>query len=315
MYESKINLFVTCCNFKLATQLDKYQIDYIIVGIKDFSTRFNNYFDLETLSNLKQSLKYSKLCVCLNNIYSEFDISGLEKLLVKLDELKVDLVMFSDFAVAQIVDEKKLNLELHYNPETLVTSYGQFDFYLENKINKVNIATELTLSEVKKICENKKQMFVTIKGFGLGFIMHSRWNMIDTFVDYANLEKAKFNSVEYLLIKEDERKYPNIIYQDHTGTQMLTGFYICCIKQINELKATNINGLIIDALFVHDDDKTLAYVVNAYKYALNHNLNQNQLNKLYHFIAQKVELDISPNFFGNHSDVLHTLKESNENDK
>ena len=232
----------------------------------------------------------------------------MENVLEKLSELKVDLIMFSDFAIPQIIYEKKLNLPLHYNPETLVTSYGQFDFYLENNINKVNLASELTLSEIKRICENKNQMYVSIKGFGLGFVMHSRWKMISTFLDYAKANKAKFNSTDYLLIKEDERVVPNIIFEDEMGTHMLTGYYICCLKQINEIKNMNIDALIIDSLFVHDDDLTLDFILEAYKFALKNNLNDKQLEIIYQEVKKKCELDISPGFFGNHTDVLHTKK-------
>ncbi|BAC44643.1 protease [Malacoplasma penetrans HF-2] len=304
----KIDLFVHCCNEKLAYRLDKREVEYVVVGLENFSCRFNGYFDFEEIERVKKSFKYSKLCVFLNNLYSEFEIEKLENALEKLEQLNVDLIMFSDFAVPEIIYEKNLNLKVHYNPETLVTSYGQFNFYLSNNINKVNLATELTLSEVKRICDNKENMYVSIKGFGLGFIMHSRWKMISSFLDYVNANKAKFNSIDYLLIKEDERVYPNIIYEDPTGTHMLSGYYICALKQINELKNMNIDALIIDSLFVHDDDMTLDFVLEAYKFALKNDLNEKQLNILYEQVSKKSELDISPGFFGEHSDVLHTKK-------
>ena len=304
----KIDLFVHCCNEKLAYRLDKRRVDYIVIGLKNYSCRINNYFDLATVARVKKSLKHSKLCVFLNNLYSENEISDLEAVLKKLADLKIDLVMFSDFAIPQINYEKKLGLNLHYNPETLVTSYGQFPFYLSNDITKVNLASELTLSEIKRICENKNDMYVSIKGFGLGFVMHSRWKMISTFLDYAKANKAKFNSTDYLLIKEDERLVPNIIFEDDMGTHMLTGYYICCIKQINELKKMNLDALIIDSLFVHDDDLTLDFVLEAYKFVIKNDLNDKQLQIIYDEVKKRCELDISPGFFGNHSDVLHTKK-------
>lgn len=310
--QKKIDLYVHCCNEKLAYRLDQRKVDYVVVGLEDFSCRFNGYFDFEEIERVKKAFKYSKLCVFLNNIYSEFEIDKLEVALVKLEELKVDLIMFSDFAIPQIIYERNLNLKTHYNPETLVTSYGQFDFYLSNNINKVNLASELTLTEIKKICDNKQDMYVSIKGFGLGFIMHSRWKMISTFLDYTNADKAKFNSIDYLLIKENERVLPNIIFEDSKGTHMLSGYYICCLKQMNELKKMNIDALIIDSLFVHDDDLTLDFVLEAYKYALNNDLNESQLEKIYDEVSKKCELSISPGFFGNHNDVLHTKKTNEE---
>lgn len=303
-----IKLYVHSCNEDLAYRLDEKKVDYIVVGIKDFSCRFNNYFDLETLKRTKQNLKNSKLCVFLNDLYSEFKLDDLTQLLIELEKINIDLLMFSDFAIPQIIYEKNLNISLHYNPETLVTSYGQFEIYLENNIKKVNAATELTLSELKKMCLNKQSMFISTKGFGLGFIMHSRWPMVSNYLEYSKANKSKFNSIDYLLIQEEERQVPNIIYEDVYGTHMFTGYYLCCMKQINELKEAKLDAIIIDSLFVHDDDLTLDRIVDSFIEAIDNNLTQEELDKKYEFISSICELQISPGFFGNHSDVLHTLK-------
>ncbi len=303
-----IDLFVHSCNEDLAYRLDQKNIDYVVVGIQDFSCRFNGYFDLETLSRTKSNLKNIKLCVFLNDLYSETKINDLENLLVELEKINVDLVMFSDFAIPQICYEKSLNLKLHYNPETLVTSYGQFKFYEENGIHKVNLATELMPTELKKICLNKENMYVTTKGFGLGFIMHSRWPMVSNFMEYANVNKNKFNSIDYLLIQENERVISNIIYEDVYGTHMFTGYYLSCMKQINELKEMKIDGIIIDSLFIHDDDLTLDFIVDNFIKAIDNEVSQEELEVLYDKIASKTELRVSPGFFGKHEDVLHALK-------
>lgn len=311
----EIELFVHCCNEKLAIRLDEKKVDYIVVGFKDFSCRFNNYFDTKSLKATKNKLKNSKLCVFLNNLYSENDLQELEKLLLFLEDINIDLVMFSDFAIPQIVYEKKLNLKLHYNPETLVTSYGQFPFYMENNIHKVNVATELTIKELEKLCANKNDMYVSTKGFGLGFIMHSRWPMISNFANYSELPQSFFNDIKYLLIKEDERILPNIIFEDSFGTHMLTGYYICSILQINILKQMKINALIIDSLFIHDDDLTLDFVVEKYLYVLENEIDDNELKFIYLEIEKRMELKISPGFFGEYNDVLHTLKVGDGNEE
>lgn len=307
-----IDLYVHCCNEDLAYRLNELKVDYIVVGYVGFSCRINGYFDMETLKRVKQKLKHSKLCVFLNDLYSETKIDELKNLLIQLQDINIDLVMFSDFAIPQLVYENNLKLNLHYNPETLVTSYGQFSLYKANNIHKVNLATELTLSELKKICLNKKDMYVSTKGFGLGFIMHSRWPMVSNYLEYANMSKAKFNSIDYLLILEEERQLPNIIYEDQYGTHMLTGYYISCLKQINILKEVKLDALIIDSLFIHDDDRTLDNIVKAFIKAIDNDLDDNQLIQLYEDTAKICELQVSPGFFGEHNDVLHTLKKEDK---
>ncbi|MBR2651425.1 U32 family peptidase [bacterium] len=99
----------------------------------------------------------------------------MEKYLKEIQTLKIDKVVFNDFAVAQIDFEQNLNLNLHYEPSALVTSYGQLDFYQENKINSVSLSNELFLPEVTTILKNKPanmQLCLQVQGFVL--IMHSR---------------------------------------------------------------------------------------------------------------------------------------------
>ena len=55
----KIDLYVYCCNEKLAYRLDKRKVDYIVVGLKGFSCRINNFFSLEAIERVKKNLKYS----------------------------------------------------------------------------------------------------------------------------------------------------------------------------------------------------------------------------------------------------------------
>lgn len=70
--------------------------------------------------------------------------------------------------------ELELPLKLHYNPDTLVTNYGQFDFFMENHFNGCFLARELMQNEIFEMSQHKQNLALEIQGFGHGFIMHSR---------------------------------------------------------------------------------------------------------------------------------------------
>lgn len=310
-----MKIAVTCCNLELGINLAKNNIDNIIVGLRGFSCRFNNYFDNDEIKELIKNKRNSKITVCINDIFFEDKIPSLEKAIKELVNLKVDSIMFHDFAVAQIVKENNYNIELHYNPETLVTSYGQFDFYKRNKIDSVSIASELTTNEVKKIIQNKNGINTFVKVYGLGFVMHSRWPMVSNFKNhlnsFENIVSKKFNSIEYLLIKEQLRKYPNILFEDEYGTHMLTGFYICAIKKIHELKRIGLDYILIDAFFIHDIE--LYKIIDKFIMTLNADLDEQFLNGLFLDIQKEAEHPISEGFFGEIVDRLHMIKDiSNE---
>lgn len=303
-----MELSITCSNYELAKKLDQLKIDNLIVGIKEFSCRFNNYFSIDEIEKLSNELVYSNIIVCLNAFYFEHEIDSLIKLLKKLDTLKIKKIMFADFAIPQIVLENNLKLVFQYSPETIVTSYGQFDFYFKNNIKSVSIATELTWLELSKICENKNQMHIAIKAHGLGFVMYSRWPMISNYIEDNNINKYQFENIDYWLIKEEKRIIPNVIYEDSKGTHMMTGYYICSIKKLKQFKEMGIDEIVIDSLFINDNK--LIEIVSTYQSVLN-NESSKDLDLIFDDIKSKSELPISEGFFGETKDILHTLEVEN----
>lgn len=304
-----MEISVTCSSLDLAKKLDQLGVSNLIVGIANFSCRFNGYFLIDEIQTLCNEIKNSKIIVCLNSFYFEEDIKDLTNLLIQLSKLNVSKIMFSDFAIPQIVYENNLNINLQYAPETLVTSYGQFDFYLKNKINSVVVATELTWLELNKIIENKNNMKLAIKAHGLGFVMYSRWPMITNYLEDNNFTKHDFQNIKYLLIKEEKRLLPNVIYEDNKGTHMMTGYFICSIKKILQLQQKGMDEIIIDSLFIEDNN--LEQIVRLYIDCLAFKFDNDYLNLTWEKIKSLSILPISEGFFGETKDILHTLEVEN----
>ena len=87
---------------------------------------------------------------------------------------------------------------------------------------------------------------------------------------------------------------------------MLTGYFLSCIKRIKELRDSNIDGLIIDSLFIKDD--SLIQIVNIFKQALNKIEDQQEIENLFEKQKEFVDHIVSEGFFGKMGDILHTLK-------
>lgn len=303
-----MKISVTCSSKRMALELISLGVETIEIGIKNFSCRFNSYFDLEELEELIKNIESKKIIVVLNDIYFEQQLFDLEKIIINIVSLGIDKIKFHDFAVPQIVYENKLKIKLSYSPETMNTNYGQIDFLYENGINSLDLSSELTYPEMKKIALNKKQMEICVKIHGLGFVMHSRWPIISNFETYANIQKKEFKKTKYLLIKEELRKYPNIIYEDNSGTHMMTGYYICAIKKIPKLQESLIDVLKIDSLFI--EDKNLLDIVKFYIEVNNtKNIDEKHLESIYEKIKTNSSLELAEHFFNIPKGLLHMEKE------
>jgi putative protease len=169
-----MELLVNPASYSNALALIELGVHQIYVGDNQFCTRNNCHLSLAEIEELVKQKKETKIIVLVNRFFFEPEIKVLEKYLIALDKIKIDGVIFSDYAVNQICYEKQLTHKLIYNPETLVTNYEQFPFYIANNIQEVALARELNQNEIKEIAKNKNQMKIQVQVAGYAYMMHSR---------------------------------------------------------------------------------------------------------------------------------------------
>ena len=296
-------------DYEQALDFIKNQVDCLLIGHKDFSLRVTNYFSWKEIEKIAFNKNKSKIFLLVNQIFFENNLKKLTNDLKKINTLPIDGIYFQDYAVPQLVKENKLNINLIYHPETIVTSYGQFPFFVKNNIKHIVLSRELFKSEIKTICKNKPKKFsLEIQGHGLLFIMHSRWKMISNFNEYANL---KINTEKSYWIKESLRKYPNAIYEDKFGTHMFSGYQLCTIKILNELIEMEIDYLRIDNIL---QTKKWCNEITYLYHDLLKMLKNKKLTKkdeeLYFEKAKKIckPYPIALGFLGTIKDNLHLIK-------
>lgn len=296
-------------DYEQALEFIEKNISCLLIGNKDISLRCANYFSWDEIKKISKNKKNTKIFVLVNQFFFEPDLNKLIKNLKLLNNFKIDGVYFQDYAVPQIIKENKLKLKLIYHPETLVTSYGQFSFFLKNNINHVVISRELFKSELFDICKYKpKKLVIEIQGQGFMFIMHSRWKMLTNFEQYANL---KIDTRKKFWIKEKLRKYPNLIFEDDFGTHMFSGYELCVIKILNELYKNNIDFIRIDNIMQSKIwCKKMTYLYhNALELIKKNKFDQKQiinyLNKVKKISSPH---EISLGFLGDIKDNLHLEK-------
>ena len=281
-YDNAINILNTNSKYLKA----------IIVGYEKFSDCINSKLSIKEINNLiliahKQGVEIYML---IDSFIYEDQINELEQLIKTTAEIKIDGIIFNDFAINQICYENKIHIKLIYNPKTLVTNYGQFDFYLKNNINSVVLPNELLLNEILEMgdnCQiNNKKIEIIKQVSGYSMIMFSLW------------------------IKENSREFPSIILENEYGTHIFSGFCISCLKFINRFIEHNINVFLIDS-FLKNDQWTLD-TLNLYTKLLDNLENLNLINDL---IKKEITINLpdqtSISFLGNKSDLLYLPKEKN----
>ncbi len=302
-----MEIVVEAYNFDHARWCIENNVPNLILGNDLFANRLSYSFNQSELQDLVNKRKNTKIWVKVNNFFFEQELNRLEMYLRWLSNLDIDRVIFQDYAVAQFNYEDNLGLNLHYNPETLITNYGQFDFYEQNNFKGCFVARELMPLELKEIAQHKNKMQLEVQGFGYAFIMHSRWKLISNFEDHYQVSLNK----EHLIIREALRKYPNVIFEDNSGTHMLSGYLINSLSVLNNLKEMNIDFLSINFLKLN---QTIAQeVTKLFMQALNDNDYQNNVNSYENKLKEICsEYVLSPGYLGGPKCILHTEKVDDE---
>jgi collagenase-like PrtC family protease len=169
-----MELLVNPASYSNALELINLGVHQIFVGDNQFCVRNNCHITLDQLKTLCSSKRNTKVIVLVNRFFFEQDLIDLDKHLIALSKIQVDGIIFGDFAIKQICHERKINIPLIYNPETLICNYEQFPFYIENGIQEVSLARELNHHEIKDMCANKNQMKLQVQVAGYAYMMHSR---------------------------------------------------------------------------------------------------------------------------------------------
>jgi putative protease len=169
-----MELLVNPTSYANALELIALGAHQLAVGTKQFSTRNSCDVNLTEIAQLTKLKKQTKILVLVNRFFFDPQLKDLEEYLESLSHLPIDGIIFSDMAINQICFELKINIPLIYNPETLVTNYDQFPFYLDNKITEVVLARELQQREIAEMGAHKDLMHIQVQVSGYAYVMHSR---------------------------------------------------------------------------------------------------------------------------------------------
>lgn len=299
-------------NYNEAINLLQTNIDVLVLGHNDFCVRNQYHCDLQSLKKLCEEKGNSEIWVKVNAFFYEPQINDLEKYLEELNQLKVDRVIFNDYAVPQIIYEKNLNLKLHYDPNTLVTSYGQFEFYVQNNFSSVNLSNELFLPEVNTILDNKpSQIEVSLQIHGYSLIMHSRWNLVTNFSDYIEDKDDEYTRNKILYIREEQRQYNNIIFEDKHGTHMFSGYELCLLKYLKNFYDKKLDYIVIDNILQDPNTNYSLEVCKIYQKAIklikDNEWTENKVNELYDqcLSLAKDKNKVAAGFIGGIKEIKH----------
>ncbi len=126
--------------------------DAVYFGIRGFNMRAGakNFttLDLPKISKIAHS-KGVRVFLAINTIIYEEELKNVEKILEKAKKAKIDAIICWDMAVMKIA--KKLDFEIHLSTQASVANSEAAEFYRKAGANRIILARECSLEQIKKI--------------------------------------------------------------------------------------------------------------------------------------------------------------------
>lgn len=191
----------------------KYDIDGIILPIKNLSVESSFFMSIEEVINIKTN---KEKIVLINKIMHNNDLEELSNVLNKIRSSDISKIMFYDLSVYTLCKKLNINKELVIYQEHLNRSINSNNFYNKLGINYSYISSDITYEEIKDIKKNTN-MSIFYLVYGRMPLFCSRRYLLSNYFKYIDKE---YNEGNYYIKNKDDKLYiseednATIIYSD-----------------------------------------------------------------------------------------------------
>lgn len=304
---------------KLKTAIE-YGADAVYLGGESFGLRkaSKNF----TLDKIKEGAGFAhergkKIHVTLNIIPHNKDIVGLEEYVKDLEKIGVDALIVADPGMFMRIHEAAPKLPIHISTQGSVTNSSTVSFWQKMGAQRVVLARELSLKEIKEIigeCGNK----IDIETFAHGAMCmsYSGRCLLSNYMTGrdANMgDCAQPCRYKYYLMEE---KRPGEYFQleEHDeGTFIMNSKDLCMIEHIPDLIEAGIKSLKIEGRV--KSEYYLATVVRSYRMAIDKYYEDPENYKFDPYLLEEIKKvshrDFTTGFFYNKANENSQVYETN----
>lgn len=258
-----MNIAVTPFSIQSIPKLMESGADIFIMGNEEYANRLVHSFstlDLQKASTIIAEAS-KELYISLNIMMHNEDVEDVKEFLTFLKTLPISGILFGEVGVYEVAKEVGMEHLLIYNPETLNTNSYDPVFWKELGIKGLTISKEITLEDLRVICQDRP-LELSMIGHGHLNMFHSRRPLIENFFKYQRSEYEEFINNRNLRIVEEIRNESYPIFQDRHGTHIFRDKALESFQEVREI-AKSLDVFIIDGIF--KDTDYLVDVVKAYK--------------------------------------------------
>ena len=225
--------------------------------------------DIKEATKLAHSLD-KKVYLTLNVISHNKDLEGVDEYIQSMDDAGVDAFIVSDPGIFQKVKTLAPSKEIHISTQANITNTATVEFWNSLGADRVILARELSLKEIKEIKDEVKDK-IMIEAFvhGAMCMSYSGRCLLSNFMTGRNANMgdcAHPCRYKYYLMEETRpgEYYP--ITEDEKGTYIMNSKDLCMINYIPELIEAGVDSFKIEGRV--KSEYYVATVINQYRKAI-----------------------------------------------
>jgi putative protease len=252
-----------------ALKIIERNADAIYFGVDDYNMRAKaNNFKREDLLKIAEFCQdqepIMKAYLCTNILVYNNELQDLENLISEAKDARIDAIIAHDIAAIQIA--KKQNMNFHISTQANVSNIESAKFYEDLGAQRIILARELSLKQIKEIKNSLKK--TEIECFVHGAMCTSisgRCYLSTTICDSEEFSANRGKCVQpcrrkWRVIDDDDNE---LIYD---GLRFLNSKDLCMIEYIPELIEANIDSFKIEGRM--KDPLYAKIVVKCYREAI-----------------------------------------------
>ncbi len=285
--------------FALLYGANSVYIGYPGLSLRTGAEKFS-YDDITTLISFAHQFN-KKVYLAINIFAHNKHLLKYEKELKQIEKLAPDGLILSDPGLIDITKQKLPGMHITVSTQANTSNYAMVNFWEKIGANRVVLARELSLDEIKQIRDKTNleleifvhgAMCVAYSGRCLlsGFLTSAQQGMTHHNFQNSDARHGNLGSCaqpcrwNFALVEENRRDFAFPISEDQWGTYILSAKDLCLIDYVKDLALAG-----IDVFKIEGRMKSIYYVANVtrvYRKALDLLLENKTLNK-----KHKKELD------------------------
>ncbi|MFI3229276.1 MAG: U32 family peptidase [Bacillota bacterium] len=269
----KLELLAPAGNLSKLKVALNYGADACYVGGKDFSLR--SYADNFTYEELAEGVEYAhklgkKVYVTANIFAKNADFEQVKEYFKYLESIAVDAVLITDAGLMALAKEVAPGLPRHLSTQANTLNKYTVKFWAEQGVERVVLARELSLQDVKEIHDFNKDTELEAFVHGAMCISYSGRCLLSNYLTSRDANRGEcVQACRWNYEIKEISKYPRPpleVQEDERGTYFMNSKDLNMLSYIAELAESGIVSFKIEGRM--KSEYYLATVISAYRKAI-----------------------------------------------